>query len=96
MLASGLCFSRQPRDYGAASRGLLTMRAQVFLWLVLFISTFGMPELVQARQPGYDDPYNQWFWDGIGIPDLPISRLNGWPVGVPCQRFATHLAMTNA
>ena len=34
--------------------------------------------------------------DGIGIPDLPISRLNGWPVGVPCQRFATHLTMTSA
>ena len=32
----------------------------------------------------------------IGIPDLPISRLNGWPVGVPCQRFALHLAMYNA
>ncbi len=30
---------------------------------------------------------------GIGIPDLPISRLNGWPVGVPCQRFALHLAI---
>jgi len=21
--------------------------------------------------------------DGIGIPDFPISRLNGWPVGSP-------------
>lgn len=31
--------------------------------------------------------------DGIGIPDLPISPLNGWPVGVPCQRFAVHLAV---
>ena len=34
--------------------------------------------------------------DGIGIPDLPISRLNGWPVGVPCQRFDEHLTMYNA
>ncbi|MDP2759765.1 MAG: hypothetical protein Q8O64_05080, partial [Sideroxyarcus sp.] len=34
--------------------------------------------------------------NGVGIPDLQISRLNGWPVGVPCQRFAAHLAMRNA
>lgn len=67
-LASGLCFSRQPRDYGAASRGLLTMRAQVFLWLVLFISTFGMPELVQARSPGASnmDARLKDFWTAVG------------------------------
>jgi hypothetical protein len=34
--------------------------------------------------------------DGIGIPDLPISQLNGWPAGVPCQRFATNLTARNA
>lgn len=25
-----------------------------------------------------------------------ISRLNGWPVGVPCQRFTLHLTMQGA
>ena len=34
--------------------------------------------------------------NGVGIPELQISRLNGWPVGVRCQRFAAHLAMGNA
>jgi hypothetical protein len=34
--------------------------------------------------------------DGIGIPDLPILRLNGWPADAPCQRLDAHLAMRNA
>jgi len=26
----------------------------------------------------------------------PSSRFNGWPVGVPCPRFATYLAINHA
>ena len=26
-------------------------------------------------------------------PRIVISRLDGWPAGFPCQRFASHLAM---
>jgi hypothetical protein len=29
---------------------------------------------------------------GVGIPELVISRLNGWPVGFPCQRLELRLA----
>lgn len=32
----------------------------------------------------------------IYYPGFKISRLNGWPVGVPCQRFAAYLTMVNA
>src|ERR1019366_3483882 len=31
--------------------------------------------------------------NSVSVPDLSISRFNGWPAGFPCQRFASHLAM---
>jgi len=32
----------------------------------------------------------------VDIPRVPISRLNAWPVGFPCQRFSHLLAEVTA
>ena len=34
--------------------------------------------------------------DGVGTRIEFLTRLNGWPIGFPCQRFTLHLTVQHA